>query len=190
MLDVRPLVNVPDSAMTTPSRVRTLLVVAGLCLVVGLGLFAWTAEIAFFEDTIASAAPDVTALSNDLPVAPVWGREQIRVIERRLLAGTGSDHDDPGILAEHGSVESVPAILAALKRNPADPSGGGTCCRAACLIALRQIAGSDQGTTDHGWEQWWRGYRRSHPARPNYRMQRSAGRGSSSWPLDAVAGGR
>ena len=167
MLVVRPLAGFPDSAMTMPSRVWFSLAAAGLCLVFALGLFAWTADVSFFEDELASAAPDVSAASNDLPVAPVWGPEQIRLIERRLLDGTGSDHDDPGILAQHGTVESVPAILAALKRNPAGPAGDGSCCRAACLIALRQLAGSDQGTSDREWELWWRDYRRTRPARPN-----------------------
>ena len=138
--------------MTTFTRVQILILAAGLCLVFALGLFAWRADVAFFEDELASSAPDVTAASNDLPVAPVWGPDRIRAVERRLLDGTGSDHDDPGILAEHGTVDSIPAILAALRRNPAGPTGGGTCCRAACLIALRKLAGSDHGTTDRAWE--------------------------------------
>jgi hypothetical protein len=153
--------------MTRFSTIRTLLVAAGLCLLLAFGLFAFTADVAFFEEELASVAPDVTAASNDLPVAPVWGPEQIRMIENRLLDGTGSDHDDPGILAYHGTIESVPAVLAALKRNPAGPGGGGTCCRWACLMALRQLSGSDHGTTDREWEQWWRSYKRTHPARPN-----------------------
>lgn len=92
------------------------------------------AQIAFFEATIASAAPDVAGVVERSPRSlPCGVQSRFGRIERRLLAGTGSDHDDPGILAEHGSIESVPAVLAALKRNPVDPSGGGTVLsRAQC----------------------------------------------------------
>lgn len=158
-----------ESAMAKLLHVRTMLIDSVLCLVFACGLLAWTADVAFFEEERATVAPDVTVASDDLAVAPVGDPDYIREIEKRLLDSTGSDHDDPGILAYHGTIESVPAVLAALKRNPAGQSGGGTCCRSACLMALRQLSGSYHGTTDREWGQWWRSYRRTHPARPNAR---------------------
>jgi len=81
--------------------------------------------------------------------------EEAKKVCEALLAGKGNDHDGPTNLAEYGDIEAVPAMVAVLKRHPANPDGGAVCTRWHCLTALRKLTKSDVGNKTEGWENWW-----------------------------------
>lgn len=81
--------------------------------------------------------------------------DDMNQMQQELLAGEGNDHDWPMLLANHGDINSVPAMIAVLKRNPAYSDGGPICTRSHCLDALQQLTKADPGNKNEDWENWW-----------------------------------
>ena len=84
-------------------------------------------------------------------------------VEAKMMRGEFL-HDGPSELINVGDVDSVPAILVVLKKNPPYPNGTMVCTRAHALQALKQITGADPGLTNEAWFAWWEDYKRNNPA--------------------------
>lgn len=84
-------------------------------------------------------------------------------IEAKMMKGEYL-HDGPGELIQVGDIDSVPAILVVLKKNPLSPNGTMVCTRAHALSALRQITGAYPGATDEAWIVWWAEYKKNNPS--------------------------
>jgi len=84
--------------------------------------------------------------------------EEAKKVRESLLAGTGNDHDDPMNLAEYGDIAAVPAMLAVLKRYPANADGSMICTRWHCLAALKKLTKAAVGNETEDWEKWWEEY--------------------------------
>lgn len=77
-----------------------------------------------------------------------------RGIEAQLLKGE-NEHDGSGALYHIGTIESVPALLAVLKKYPVLAGGIMICTRAHALGALYKITGQKLGASYAEWESWW-----------------------------------
>jgi len=75
-------------------------------------------------------------------------------LEAQLLRGE-SEHDGSITLSHIGTIESVPALLAVLKKYPVSPGGSMICTRAHALGALYKITGQKLGSGYEEWESWW-----------------------------------
>ncbi|HKQ79126.1 MAG TPA: hypothetical protein VJ810_35855 [Blastocatellia bacterium] len=93
------------------------------------------------------------------PPGYIVSPEAAQKVREALLAGAGNDHDDPMNLAEYGDIDSVPAMIAVLKRNPANGKWM-VCTRAHCLTALRKLTKADVGDETEDWEKWWAAYQK------------------------------
>jgi hypothetical protein len=69
-------------------------------------------------------------------------------------------HDGSGVLSSVGDIESVPALLVVLKKNPPGPNGGIVCTAAHALEALEKITGANSGYTYKAWSTWWKNYKK------------------------------
>lgn len=84
------------------------------------------------------------------------------VVEAKMMKGEYL-HDGPSELIRVGDIDSVPALLVVLKKNPIFPNGTMICIRAHALSALRQITGAYPGATDDAWLGWWAEYKKNNP---------------------------
>lgn len=74
---------------------------------------------------------------------------------RILTQGHGAPHDAFIELCDIGDAESVPILIAALKR--LNPAGRDTviCTIGHCGEALRRLTGEDFGLSPDAWSRWW-----------------------------------
>jgi hypothetical protein len=126
-----------------------------------------SAFIIAFAILAACRAPSVESdnwlatKSSEIPT-PVTTPQQLtekdlkrkKEIEQKMLKGELL-HDGSGELAYIGDLDSVPALLVVLRKNPAMPNGTMICTRAHALMALRKITGENPGSRTEDWEKWW-----------------------------------
>ncbi len=79
--------------------------------------------------------------------------------ESRMMKGEYL-HDGSTILEGVGDIESVPALLVVLEKNPPKSNGVMVCTTAHAFVALKKITGADPGYTHKAWSEWWENYKK------------------------------
>ena len=79
-------------------------------------------------------------------------------LEKLMLQGEYL-HDGALELEHIGDINSVPALLVVLKKNPPRAKGVMVCTTAHALITLRKITGADAGVTYEDWSAWWEAHK-------------------------------
>jgi hypothetical protein len=78
-------------------------------------------------------------------------------VEQKMLRGEYL-HDGPFELQVIGDINSVPALLVVLQKNPPHKNGTMVCTTAHGLAALRKITGAYPGSRYEEWQAWWEKY--------------------------------
>ena len=85
-------------------------------------------------------------------------------VEKLMLNGEYL-HDGASELKYIGDINSVPALLVVLKKNPPDSKGVMICTAAHALSALQTITGAKPGIRDEDWNDWWEKYQAERKAK-------------------------
>ncbi len=75
----------------------------------------------------------------------------------KMIEKPGFYHDTFCYLEDHGTMESVPSLIKALKhQEPPGPNGFSDCAAAHCVDALSEITGHrPENNTYEEWNEWW-----------------------------------
>lgn len=108
-------------------------------------------EVAETVQTMETRSPTPSPIPKQLTAEE---KEEKTLTEERMLKGE-YHHDGSGVLARLGDLDSVPSLLAVLRKNPPLPGGAMVCTRGHALNALYKITGAKPGIGTEDWEKWW-----------------------------------
>ncbi len=140
-----------------------------------LALYGLSFACSSKQENIVAASPEKNApltqstvepsQTPEPPPSPLTEKDLKRRAEVHKLMLKGEYlHDGAIELADIGDINSVPALLVVLKKNPPMPNGGMICTAAHALQALRKITGANPGIKYEDWSAWWEKYQEEQKA--------------------------
>ena len=122
---------------------------------------------------VAASSEQNAPLAQNTPTpeptpSPLTEKDLKRRAEVQKLMLKGEFLHDGAIELQYiGDINSVPALLVVLKKNPPSPNGGMVCTTAHALQALWKITGAKPGNTYEDWSAWWKKYQEEQKPKEN-----------------------